>query len=129
LQVVHANPHYDLQLLQSHENGLEELESQTQAMISGTHPRASTIGAIVEDPEYHQRLLGYVQNFRENNLAPPPLRENVASSEEFHILEQTFGSLHTAMDYFARLPDQPAQALEHILFTKQFPVQYTSVSI
>ena len=33
-------------------------------MVAGTHPRARTIGAIVEDPGYHARLLDYVRRFR-----------------------------------------------------------------
>jgi hypothetical protein len=33
-------------------------------MIDGTHPRARTIGAIVEDPGYHARLLDYVRRYR-----------------------------------------------------------------
>ena len=61
MQVVHLNPIYDLQLLQMFADGLDELERQVEAMVAGTHPRQRTIGAIVEDPDYHARLLDYVR--------------------------------------------------------------------
>src|SRR5215831_439300 len=64
MQVVHLNPVYDLQLIQMFPDGLEDFERQVAAMVAGTHPRASTIGAIVEDPGYHARLLEYVRRFR-----------------------------------------------------------------
>lgn len=60
LQVVHANPVYDVQLLSTHPDGLAALESQTRAVIDGSHPRARSIGAIVEESDYHARLLAYL---------------------------------------------------------------------
>src|SRR4029078_2214990 len=69
MQVVHANPRYDLELLESWENGLEQLESELVQMLAGTHPRAQTIGAIVEEPEYHARLLEYVRAYRRDHTA------------------------------------------------------------
>src|SRR6266704_5403426 len=48
MQVVHLNPVYDLQLIQMFPDGLEDFERQVAAMVAGTHPRARTIGAIVE---------------------------------------------------------------------------------
>ena len=66
MQVVHLNPVYDLQLIQMFPDGLENLEEQVQAMVDGTHPRRATIGAIVEDPTYHARLLDYIQRFRKD---------------------------------------------------------------
>ena len=104
MQVVHANPRYDLELLDSHDGGLDALEEQVQQMIEGTHPRARSIGAIVEDPEYHPRLLGYVRAYRSERTVAAPLRENVAASAHFRALEQTFGALPTAMRYFTTLP-------------------------
>lgn len=38
MQVVHANPAYDLQLLESHEDGLESLERQVEASSRGRTP-------------------------------------------------------------------------------------------
>lgn len=122
LQVVHANPRYDLQLLASHEGGLEALEAQTAAMLDGTHPRARSIGAIVEDAGYHERLLAYVRAFRADPAAPPPVRENVAGDPAFAALERTFGTLPAAMRYFCRLPPTALGAARHLLTVRAFPV-------
>jgi hypothetical protein len=123
LQVVHANPAYDLQLLESHEGGLESLEEQTVAMIEGTHPRSASIGAIVEDPDYHRRLLEYVRQYRRDRSVQAPVRENVAASPQWLRLERTFGTLPAAMRYFARLPSEPIGAAHHVRTVKTFPVE------
>ena len=120
MQVVHANPAYDLQLLESHEDGLAELERQVVQMIAGTHPRARSIGAIVEDPGYHERLLGYVREYRADRAAEAPLRENV-TQDRFARIERTFGTLPAAMRYFAQLPADPLGAARHLVRVRQFP--------
>jgi hypothetical protein len=121
MQVVHANPHYDLQLLCMYEDGLAELEAQIEQMIAGTHPRAAAIGAIVEEPDYHARLLDYTRRFRADPSAPPPLRSNVSGSPHFLKLEKTFGSLRGAMRYFCRMPASPLAAARHLLFVNEVP--------
>ena len=121
MQVVHANPAYDLQLLDSHEDGLDELERQVLAMLDGTHPRARAIRAIVEEPDYHEKLLGYVREFRENRDAEAPLRGNVETSPRFRHIERTFGTLPGAMRYFARLPSTPIGGAWHLLTVREFP--------
>jgi len=121
LQVVHANPCYDLQLLEMIPDGLDELESQAEAMIAGTHPRAASIGAIVEDPGYHERLLAYVRRYRVDREAAPPIRDNVASSPRFEAVERTFGTLPAAMRYFRRLPRTWLGAGRHLLAVRSFP--------
>ncbi|AKF05269.1 hypothetical protein DB32_002418 [Sandaracinus amylolyticus] len=122
MQVVHANPAYDLQLLESHEDGLEALERQVRAMLDGTHPRARSIGAIVEEPDYHARLLEYVRAFRDDpRAAHAPVRENVVASDHFRRIEQTFGTLPGAMRYFARLPTTALGAARHLLTVREFP--------
>jgi len=121
MQVVHANPVYDLQLLSAFDDGLDELQLQIQELIAGTHPRAQSIGAIVEEPDYHERLLAFVRAWRRDPRAPAPLRSNVAASPEFSEMERTFGSLTTAMRYFCRLPSTPLGALRHLRTVKKFP--------
>ena len=79
MQVVHANPRYDLELLDAHADGLAELERQVRAMLDGSHPRGRSIGAIVEDPDYHRRLLDYVVAFRADPSTLAPVRENVVA--------------------------------------------------
>lgn len=112
MQVVHANPRYDLQLLEAHERGLEELERQVEAMIRGDHPRSHSIGAIVEDPGYHARLLEYVREYRANPDALPPVRENIGG--RFELEEATFGTLPSALAYFATLPTGLFAGLAHL---------------
>jgi hypothetical protein len=123
MQVVHANPRYDLELLESHEGGLESLEREVEEMLAGTHPRASSIGAIVEDADYHARLLEYVRAYRRDPRAQAPLRENVEASSHFRVLERTFGSLPSAMRYFAKMPTTVAAAARHVATVKSFPIE------
>lgn len=123
LQVVHANPRYDLQLLDSFPDGVRELERQTQAMIDGTHPRFASLSAVVEDPAYFPRLLQYVREYLEDPTAPPPLRENVSSSAELQVIERTFGTLPAAMRYMARMPTTVRGAIHHLRHVDTFPVE------
>lgn len=122
LQVVHANPAYDLQLLESHDDGLETLERQTLAVLAGTHPRQRSIDAVVEDSTYHGRLLEYVRAYRADpEAALAPVRDNVAGSPRFAQIERTFGTLPAAMRYFAELPREPLGAARHLLTVRDFP--------
>lgn len=121
MQVVHAIPWNDLELLRMFDDGLDELESQLRDRLADTHPRAASIGTIVEEPDYHARLLEFVIAWRRDPTTAPLLRSNVREHEEWSDLERTFGSLTTSMRYFTRLPDTPAGAARHVLFTKRFP--------
>jgi len=106
MQVVHLNPVYDLQLIQMFPDGLEDFERQVQAMVDGTHPRHATIGAIVEDPDYHRRLLDYVRRFRVDPETPPPVREEqtLRADPHFAAAERQFASLPGFIAYCHRLP-------------------------
>jgi hypothetical protein len=128
MQVVHANPRYDLELLCMHERGIEELDDQLEQMLAGTHPRARSIGAIVEEPDYHERLLAYVRAFRADPTATPPLRSNVEGDARFREVERTFGSLRTSMRYFVRLPADLPGALLHLRRVKTFPSELAEPS-
>ncbi len=115
MQVVHANPVYDLQLLEAHNEGLEELEAQLVSMIDGSHPRARSIGAIVEESDYHRRLLEFVRAYRRDPHATPPLRSNVSRDPHWRAIERTFGTLPAAMRYISSLPREPLMAARHLL--------------
>jgi hypothetical protein len=122
MQVVHANPIYDLQLLQAigdDDDGLAELERQLEAMLAGVHPRRASIEAIVEDPSYHARLLEYVRAFRcgapTAALRNAMIRDNVADHPEFLALERTFGTLPGTLAYMRSLPTDPYHAARHLL--------------
>jgi hypothetical protein len=121
MQVVHADPVYDLQLLRMFPDGLAELERQLEAMLAGSHPRQRSIGAIVEEPDYHARLLSHVRAHGSDPSAPPLLRSNLAASPELLRLARVFGSLTTAMRYFTRLPTRPDAALLHLVTVRSFP--------
>jgi hypothetical protein len=62
LEVVHANPVYDLQLLDQFDDGLAEMEKQTQQMLDKTHPRYNSIMAITEDKNYHAHSIELCEN-------------------------------------------------------------------
>jgi hypothetical protein len=123
MQVTHADPIYDLQLLAAIEDGLDELERQILQMLDGTHPRASSILAIVEDAGYHERLLAHVREFKQDPAnCRPLLRENVVNNPHFAHIADTFGDLPSAIGYFASLPDRPLPALRRLFRTRSFPV-------
>ena len=124
LQVVHANPDYDLQLLESFVDGLDAMESQVRAILDGTHPRAESILATVEDPDYHARLLEHVERFRRcRGQCDSLLRENIRGDLHLQLLERTFGELPNAMRYFAKLPKTPAAAALHLMTRRTFPYE------
>ncbi|MBM4270379.1 MAG: hypothetical protein FJ144_27875 [Deltaproteobacteria bacterium] len=124
MQVVHLNPVYDLQLIQMFPDGLEELERQATQMVEGTHPRAGTIGAIVEDPAYHARLLEYVRRFREDPNVPPPVREEqtLRNDPSYLAAERTFATLPGFIAYCHRLPTSFPTLLRRYRALDQFPV-------
>lgn len=124
MQVVHLNPIYDLQLLECFDDGLDELERQVRAMLDGTHPRARTIGAIVEDPDYHRRLLDYVVRFRADRGAPPPVRaeQTLRADPTFAAAERTFATLPGFVRYCTKLPSSPIALARRLFTTRQFPV-------
>jgi hypothetical protein len=106
MQVVHLNPVYDLQLLQMFQDGLEEFERQVAQMVEGTHPRARTIGAIVEEPDYHARLLDYVRRYRSDPTTLPLVRgaQTLRADPAFVAAERTFATLPGFLAYCNALP-------------------------
>jgi hypothetical protein len=124
MQVVHANPHYDFQLLESFPDGLEQMERQVVDVLAGTHPRTASILAIVEDPQYHARLLEHIRAFRRDPAVAPLLRENVASNPRFAAVERTFGTVPNAMRYFTKMPKTALGAARHLLTVREFPEEH-----
>jgi hypothetical protein len=124
MQVVHLNPVYDLQLIQMFPDGLEDFERQVQAMVDGTHPRARTIGAIVEDPEYHARLLDYVRRFRRDPETPPPVRaeQTLRADPGFAIAERQFATLPGFIAYCNQLPTEARTLWRRLRATKRYPL-------
>ena len=122
LQVVHANPAYDLQLLDAHEDGLAALEEQTRQAIRGAHPKSAQLWATIEDASYYERLLGYVRAYRDDPRARAPIRSNVAASARWAPIERTFGTLPAAIRYFCRMPTSPLSGALHLLTVRAFPL-------
>jgi len=122
MQVVHLNPVYDLQLIQMFPDGLESFERQVEQMVEGTHPRQRTIGAIVEDPAYHRRLLDYVRRFRADPLTPPPVREEqtLRRDPSFAAAEKQFATLPGYVEYCHRLPRGLGPLLARLWRLRQF---------
>lgn len=125
MQVVHLNPIYDLQLLQMFPDGLDELEAQVASMVAGTHLRSGTIGAIVEDPSYHARLLDYVRRFRRDPETPPLVREEQTLRDDptFAAAERTFATLPGFIRYCNRLPVNFAALAIRSRRVRAFPVE------
>jgi hypothetical protein len=122
LQVVHANPTYDLQLLETHEDGLASLEAQARAAIDGTHPKSGSLAATIEDADYHRRLLDYVVAYRSDRAARAPIRSNVTANARWAPIERTFGTLPAAMRYFTRMPTSVPDGIAHVLTVRAFPI-------
>src|SRR5262245_31572779 len=122
MQVVHLNPVYDLQLIQMFPDGLEDFERQVEAMVNGTHPRQRTIGAIVEDADYHRRLLDYVRRFRADPLTPPPVRheQTMRTDPAFLAAERQFATLPGFIEYCLRLPSRVAELVPRLWRVRGF---------
>jgi hypothetical protein len=120
MQVVHANPEYDFQLLDTWEDGMEEMERQVHDLLEGRHPRAASILAIIEEPDYHERLLQHIRAYRSNPQgAERFVRENVM--RHFAAEERTFGTVPAAMRYFSKMPSTLPLAVAHLMTVRKFP--------
>ena len=121
LQVVHANPLYDVQLLACIDGGLASLHQQLAQLRAGVHPRTQALRAIVEEPDYHARLEAWLTAYAHDPLTTPPLRQNVLASPHFRRLEPIFGSLTGSFAYFCRLPTHPLRGLLHLATVRSMP--------
>ncbi len=131
LHVVHANPIYDLQLLEMFEDGLDEMERQAQQLVDGVHPRQRSIGAVVEDPDYHDRLLAYIRAYRKDPSTPMLHRRDGGARDDpdFVLCEATFGTLDGAFRYFCRLPRSVRGLVEHYRTDRKINRRYCDPEI
>lgn len=124
MQVVHFHPVYDLQLMAMWPDGLAELERQVAQMVDGSHPRAGTIGAIVEEAGYHRRLLDYVRRFRSDPATPEPVRQQeLPPGEEFAAAVRTFATVPAFAAYCTRLPRSFTALAGRLLSLRRFPLE------
>jgi hypothetical protein len=126
MQVVHLNPIYDLQLMEMFPGGLDEFERQVAAMVDGSHPRHRTISAIVEEPDYHARLLEYVRRYRRDRFAPPIRREQgeLRNDPVAAAAERTFATLPGFLRYCRRLPPGLVANLRRLRRVERFPLEW-----
>ncbi len=125
MQVVHLNPIFDLQLIQMFDDGLENFERQVEAMVAGTHPRHRTIAAIVEEPDYHARLLDYVRRFRADPRTAPLLRgeQSLRADPVFAAAERTLATLPGFVSYCRQLPNGAGALALRLLRQREFPLE------
>jgi hypothetical protein len=124
LQVVHlgcCDPVYDLQVLESFDDGLDELDRQLRALLDGTHPRGAAIAAIIADPTYHRRLLDYLVAFRAGR--PPRFCETapLLDDGDFAAAQETFATLAGFLHYAAALPTSPLALARRLVTVTRFP--------
>jgi hypothetical protein len=131
MQVVHLNPIYDLQLLQMFPDGLEVFEREIESMLAGTHPRARTIGAIVEEPGYHARLLDYVRRYRRDPTTAPPVRQAQTLRDDpvFAAAERTFATLPGFVAYCNALPRDFRSLRRRLRTLRAFPIELEQTPI
>ena len=123
MQVVHLNPVYDLELLEMFPDGIDELERQIESMLRGTHARAATIGAIIEDAGYHQRLLDYVRAWRRDRFTPELVRDSsLRGDPSLSAAERTFATLPGFLRYAAELPRDFRSLFARYRSLRRFPV-------
>jgi len=126
LEVVHANPVYDLQLLDQFDDGLAEMIKQTIQMLDKTHVRYNSIMAITEDQDYHKRLLDYVIRYKENPAVKQMVRASglARTNPSFLLAECTFGTLPASFRYFNKLPNSFSDLWKHATTTKKIQPKY-----
>lgn len=127
MQVVHLNPIYDLQLMAMWPDGLQRFEDEVAAMVAGTHPRAGTIGAIVEDPTYHPRLLAYVRAFRRDPKNAEPMvrqEQTLRADPHFANAERVFATVPGYIAWCNALPKDWPGLVRHRMRLAAFPLEF-----
>ncbi|MCB9740084.1 MAG: hypothetical protein H6747_12535 [Deltaproteobacteria bacterium] len=125
LQVTHLDPIYDLELLQMWPDGVADFEAEVGAMIDGSHPRAGTIGAVIEDAGYHTRLLGYVRAYRADPAAERLRRDVGAVGDDPHFAaaSERFATLGGYLDWCQSLPRGAGALAWRWASVRRFPLQ------
>lgn len=112
LQTFHRHPIYDVVLLRAHEGGEEQMESQAQAILDGTHPHQRALTSLIEDGSYHARLIEEVRAIRKDPYLPArPIPPGLVDSRNLMIGMDQFKDLDGFTRYAARLKVGPGAAL------------------
>jgi hypothetical protein len=112
LQTFHRHPVYDLVLLRAHEDGIEELDRQTQQLLAGTHPHGRALTSLIEDGSYHRRLPAEIAAFRDDpHLPARPIPEGLVEDRYMMLGMDQFKDIRGYARYAARLPVSFAAAV------------------
>jgi hypothetical protein len=110
LHVVHVSAGYDVALLHMFPDGINELERHLQDYADGKHPRQEAIAAVLEQPDYPERLLQALQlyksdpkkHWRVKTYDPP---EGCEELLEFGL--ERYGTLGRLLNHAVTLPVSP----------------------
>lgn len=111
LQTFHRHPVYDLVLLRGFADGLEEMERQLDALLTGTHPHQRALTSLVEDGSYHARLFEDLRAFRANPyIEPRPIPYGLLEDPYLMLGTDQFKDLRGFAAYASRLTTTPVGA-------------------
>jgi len=104
LQTFHRHATYDLVLLRSHEDGLEEMQRQLDQLAEGTHRHQRSLDSLVEDGSYHDRLRVDVPEFRRNPMvAARPIPDGLSTNPMLMVAMDQFKDIRGYTRYASRL--------------------------
>ena len=125
LHVVHISVGYDVGLLHMFPGGIQELTSQLQAYVKGEHPRQASIAAVLERPDYPQRLLQALRLYEEDpekhwKIVTYDTPDGCGELLEFGL--ERFGTLGRLLNHALSLPRTPwASLMERLGLIPQLP--------
>jgi hypothetical protein len=112
LQTFHRHPVYDLVLLRSFPDGVEEMQRQAEQILAGTHPHQRALTSLIEDGAYHPRLVEEIRAFRADPLMPArPVPPGLVEDRYLMLAMDQFKDLRGYTRYAARLHASPGDAL------------------
>lgn len=104
LQTFHRHPIYDLVLLRAHEQGVEQLEVQTRAVLNGSHRASRALCSLIEDGSYHLRLLEEIRLFQQDpHVAPRPIPDGLVEDVYMMLGMDQFKDMRGFTAYASRL--------------------------
>ena len=113
LQTFHRHATYDLVLLHSHEDGLEEMQRQLDQLSAGQHLHQRSLDSLIEDGSYHERLRRDVAEFVENPLVDArPIPIGLVENKHLMLAMDQFKDVRGYTSYASRLKVGPVQVLK-----------------
>ena len=113
LQTFHRHATYDLVLLRSHEDGLEEMKAQLEQLADGKHLHQRSLDSLIEDGSYHERLRRDVAEFIDNPLVEArPIPAGLVSNKHLMLAMDQFKDIRGYTNYASRLRVGPLQVVK-----------------